>query len=409
MIISSPFGLVSPHVFKNSVTTGVLSNIVPFPKMREIKDFPPALLLTDARCLPGSEGAPVFDSQGRLVGIVAPTLHRGEKFTVELGAIIPIDLLVDAIELRLNTENVVKYNRMNMGVPSSATSPSNDIIASPDNSLSLAVRKSSSAVVLIRIGSAWGSGIVISPFGHILTCAHLVIPFTVKGHENKLELRPGPRIVVAFRDAAAKPDFECEAFLLFCSQGAVDVALLKVDVNFRTRPVKLPSSNKMITEGQACLASGHALFDPSSKLTSTVSVGVIARVVNYPQREEPAILQTSASVFRGHSGGLLADDRGNFIGMLTSNARHSNGNIIPTINFCIPVNVLRPLINVCENSESEKDRSREVYHSFDVIDQELSSLWKLEVGGGPPPSVPKELVEKGSRFADFLTKMGSKL
>mmetsp|Transcript_1422 Transcript_1422/g.2077 ORF Transcript_1422/g.2077 Transcript_1422/m.2077 type:complete len:577 (+) Transcript_1422:187-1917(+) len=406
MIISSPFGLVSPHVFQNSITTGIVSNVVPFERMRKNKDFPPALLLTDARCLPGSEGAPAFDSKGRIIGIVAPTLHRGEKFSLELGAIIPIDLFADALDLEIDGQNPLKNNMMN---PTAVIEKESGLISSPHSSFSLAIRKCSSAVVLVRVRSAWGSGIVVSPYGHILTCAHLVRPFTQKGRNGALTLRLGTKIMVSLRDAGSNPEFQCEADLLFCSQGAVDVALLKMNVNFKTKAAKLPKTDEYVYEGQPCVASGHAIFHPSSNLSCTVSAGVVSRVVSSLEKKDPALLQTSASVFRGHSGGLLADHRGNFIGMLTSNAKHSNGDIIPTINFSIPVNVLRPLIDVCNKNEADMDIVRSVYYSFDELDKELAALWSLQVGGGPPTTPPHEIVQEGSRFKDFLSKFSSKL
>ena len=38
------------------------------------------------------------------------------------------------------------------------------------------VEASSRAVVAIRVGSLWGSGVVVSPTGYVLTNAHIVRP-----------------------------------------------------------------------------------------------------------------------------------------------------------------------------------------------------------------------------------------
>jgi hypothetical protein len=57
------------------VSTGVVSNyVVLAPAEAEAGEV--ALVLTDARCLPCSEGAPVVDGAGRLIGLVLPELQQ---------------------------------------------------------------------------------------------------------------------------------------------------------------------------------------------------------------------------------------------------------------------------------------------------------------------------------------------
>lgn len=54
---SSPFGGLSPSVFLNSLSFGIISNVC------GSRDD---VLLIDARCVMGSEGAPVFtDDSGK--------------------------------------------------------------------------------------------------------------------------------------------------------------------------------------------------------------------------------------------------------------------------------------------------------------------------------------------------------
>ncbi len=51
---------------------------------------PPVLILTDARCLPGSEGGPVLNLNGDIVGLIAPELKRSDNSVVELSLVIPV-------------------------------------------------------------------------------------------------------------------------------------------------------------------------------------------------------------------------------------------------------------------------------------------------------------------------------
>ena len=86
-VISSPFGLVSPKIFRNSFTSGTLSNLI-----YDRGDENPSLLLTDAVTHPGGEGGGVADIHGHLIGLVAPTLYWGTKSSFEFTCILPINL-----------------------------------------------------------------------------------------------------------------------------------------------------------------------------------------------------------------------------------------------------------------------------------------------------------------------------
>ena len=339
--------------------------------------------------------------------MVAPALQRGKAFSIEFGAIIPVDLFAHPLGLKLmqGTSGLVQKN----------------LLASPDRRrVSLSVQKYLPSIVIVSIGSSWGSGVVVSEHGHILTCAHVIKPFTRPSRENDrpivgpLALMPGMRITVGFRDAggikgSGSPQLSTEAQLLFCSKGVVDFALLKIDVNFSTRHVKLPPKelSPQIAEGQCCLANGHAYFDPSYKLSCTVSFGSVSRVITHPRTQEPVIVLSCATVFGGHSGGLLANDSGQFIGMLTSNSKLSNGDEISTINFSIPVNILRPLIEACQEDTAGSELVR-ISQTLDSTDKQLTSIWQLELGS-EPPSLPQEISDKSSSFADFVKQFGSKL
>jgi len=51
-VVGTPFGNLSPPVFLNSVSKGVLSNVCGANQ---------ELLLTDARCIPGTEGGAIYE------------------------------------------------------------------------------------------------------------------------------------------------------------------------------------------------------------------------------------------------------------------------------------------------------------------------------------------------------------
>ena len=64
------------------------------------------------------------------------------------------------------------------------------------------------------------------------------------------------------------------------------------------------------------------------------------------------------------------DDVGNLLGLITSNARSFDGNIIPSINFCVPKNFIAPLVN--------PSTALEYIQKIDKVDLKLQKLWNLE-------------------------------
>lgn len=69
--VGSPFGVLSPGHFANSVIHGVVSNRWP---AGASGSEPGCLLTADMHSMPGMEGSPVFTSQGQLAAVLLPPL-----------------------------------------------------------------------------------------------------------------------------------------------------------------------------------------------------------------------------------------------------------------------------------------------------------------------------------------------
>ena len=543
LVVSSPFGLVSPAVFRNSVSKGIISNIIR-PEG--------SLLLTDARCLPGSEGGSVWElpaaaDAGRhggseaavslppvLLGIVAPPLRRADGTTVELNLVIATDTFAAHLERCIPGRLPVCPPR----------SPHNlyagELLG--NSAVAFGLHAARPSVAMIRVGSSWGTAIVVSDAGHMITCAHVVRPFlevpsqqtagVVPGAANGSEcecsrgcdrghgdggsggggcgsgcsdiesdrgssngsgnahrrhrrqasgtagrcglsgepcagtmaaerpqLKRGYRVQVRFDGATTSQSTgESAAWLparlLHVCAGTVDAALLVLDqrqphrtLPLGVRPVRMvshcecdnagigngvvggsvgsvggvrvggsmarlapslvgktdvtgsmsagvaaalapaasgvvahticpahPHAGRSLVVGETVMVLGHALFGPLSNLDASACVGALARCVHLQGR--PALLQSSAQVYRGHSGGMLlrviddvGGDGGNgggdgggmtprceLIGLVTSNARHSSGDIIPSINFSLPLHILAPMFDAALTGRSRRRR-----------------------------------------------------
>jgi hypothetical protein len=130
-----------------------------------------------------------------------------------------------------------------------------------------------------------------------------------------------------------------------------------------------------------------------------LSTQVVSKVVFTSHlAEEACLLQTCTPVFRGHSGGMLCDSQGRLLGIITSNAKHSTGAIIPEINFAIPASFLQPFI------AHVTDRDSLFFEDFEKATTNnlmLKSIWSLSP---PPPEVQEEAKQEGSNFYAFFDR-----
>ena len=380
-VISSPFGLVSPKIFRNSFTSGTLSNLI-----YERGNENPSLLLTDAVTHPGGEGGGVADIHGHLIGLVAPTLHWGTKSCFEFTCILPINLCWLSLSRRGWVPSqlpVFSYgfskNALSQHCVSSLTNLADsqagncfynrNLADFSMNKQSLllhtrdAITTAEKSLVCLRIRKSWASGILLNGDGYILTCAHLLKPFMKSNTPNKL--KNGMKLMIRC-DGCFIEQWQ-PADVIYVSKGAIDFAVVKIAIVPRGAKA-IQFARNGILRGQKATVFGHALFDPSNKIEASVCKGVVSNVTMH--KGKPAIVQSSACVFRGDSGGMLLDQHGRLLGMITSNAKQADGNIIPRINFSVPKSLLEPMSRV--------DGLMEYMKSLDTVDQELQSLWNLE-------------------------------
>jgi serine protease Do len=168
--------------------------------------------------------------------------------------------------------------------------------------------------------SGWGSGVILSQDGYIVTNNHVV---------------EGAEVVeVILND---KRVFEGEVIGL---DPSTDLALLKIGVE-RLPYIEIGNSDQ-VRVGEWVLAVGNPF-----NLTSTVTAGIVsakARDINIlgSQGAIESFIQTDAAVNRGNSGGALVNIRGELIGINAAIA--SNTGYYQGYSFAIPVNIVRKVI-----------------------------------------------------------------
>ena len=168
---------------------------------------------------------------------------------------------------------------------------------------------------------AYGSGVVLSPDGYIVTNNHVV-----EG-ANEVEVTFNNRVVSKAVIVGTDP--------------SSDLALIKVEGEGLDY-LKFGDSDK-VKVGEWVLAVGNPF-----NLTSTVTAGIVsAKARNIGILGEgsnvESFIQTDAAVNRGNSGGALVNTRGELIGINAAIASHTGS--YEGYSFAIPSNIVRKVVD----------------------------------------------------------------
>lgn len=187
------------------------------------------------------------------------------------------------------------------------------------------------SVVTLRIetagfGTSFGSGVLISEDGEILTNDHVV--------EN------------AVRIEALLINQDTYVAHLVGHDPFSDVALLKIEGADDLRPVAMGSSGALRV-GQFVLAFGNAFGYSNKDAQPTVTHGIVSALdrVTQPLRRARlyrGAIQHDASINPGNSGGPLTDLRGRLVGLngvISSETGNSSG-----VSLAIPIDWVRLIL-----------------------------------------------------------------
>lgn len=170
-----------------------------------------------------------------------------------------------------------------------------------------------------------GSGVILSKDGFIITNKHVIsgasriVVITSEGHTYE-------NVKIVFVDPAN------------------DLAFLKISEVDNLSPIELGDS-KTIKVGQTVLAIGNALGQYQNTVTDGIISGVGRSLLAQSSLGSSQVeslndmLQTSAAINSGNSGGALVNAGGQLIGINTAVASNANG-----IGFAIPIGSAKGLI-----------------------------------------------------------------
>lgn len=162
------------------------------------------------------------------------------------------------------------------------------------------------------VAYSWGSGVILSPDGLILTNTHVI-----DGCD---------RAVVTLYD-----DSEYEA-LLVGADSISDIAVLKI--NATGLPAAEFGQSDALTVGERVAAIGNPLGESFRMTLTDGIISAIERGVNFKGRSM-SLLQTNTALNEGNSGGPLFNMYGQVVG-ITNMKMMSSGSSIEGIGFAIP-------------------------------------------------------------------------
>lgn len=171
------------------------------------------------------------------------------------------------------------------------------------------------------IQQGFGSGVIISPDGYIVTNNHVI------SDADQIEVTLNNRKTYQARLVGKDP--------------STDLALIKIDET--NLPYLTFGNSEDVKVGEWVLAVGNPF-----NLNSTVTAGIISakgrnNIIDHRKNPIESFLQTDAAVNPGNSGGALVNIRGELIGINTAIA--SNNGAYQGYSFAVPVNIVRKVVN----------------------------------------------------------------
>lgn len=142
-------------------------------------------------------------------------------------------------------------------------------------------------------------------------------------------------------------------------------------------------------EGDEVFVVGYPLMQPINTSRSvkqcTITKGIISKVVTLGSKK--AMLCTTALVHDGNSGGGVFNKHGSLIGLVTSNIKYKltdqvSGQVqpllLPSINFSIPMDQLKPLFDTLRKCPSSKDLKQELDKLFNTPNVVLKEVYSFK-------------------------------
>ncbi|XP_057703748.1 peroxisomal leader peptide-processing protease [Corythoichthys intestinalis] len=329
----SPFGSLCLDLFNGTVSRGIISNLAGEDN---------AVILTDARCLPGTEGGGLFameDNCLHLIGVIVSPFGWKANEWIGLTLVCSIHSILGSI---------AKFGEIQ--------DPLRDVWLNPTE-VNM-TRKSNLGqypiVCLVDSGQRWGSGVLVTS-ELILTCRHVVDGKSTVG----LKFHHRDRVLDIVGD------------VLFSTKASSPYDVAVVRSRESIFDVVIPRMAHKFNIGECVLVSGYGGL--GQRCGPSVSCGVLSKAITFNRRA--IMLQTTCAVQAGTSGGpVVRASTGELLGIVCSNTRDlSTKATYPHLNFCIPMSVLHgPLLRF------EQFGDIKAFDVLDAAEEQVKRVWRLQ-------------------------------
>ena len=224
-----------------------------------------------------------------------------------------------------------------------------------------------------------GSGFIITPDGHLLTCAHVVMD------------QPTATVWIGGQRYLGK---------VLVSDTNIDLAAVLIDGNHAPFVPLSFSSGTNYSLGQDAYSMGFPLAEILGS-SPRLNKGMISAVVG--TGDDPKFVQFSAPVQPGDSGGPLLNARGEVIGVITSTLNPvkvmiASGELPQNVNFAIKTDPVRSFLASAKIS-LPLPGSESSSNSFDNVQK---SLALVRAGNVTEEELKKPAVICVCRYVSFL-------
>lgn len=184
--------------------------------------------------------------------------------------------------------------------------------------------------VVSGVGESYGTGVIVSDDGRIITNAH-VVTYETASVDNYFD-----EYYVRFSYST-----EYVAVDIIKYDTTLDLAILKLksmdDIQFNAIKIK----DNQLSVGERVYAVGNASNYGIGIFEGVVSVPLVSVELDDVTRR---VIQCDLTIAAGNSGGALIDNYGRLAGITTFRTKDNIGNVIYGIVYCIPVSIVQEYI-----------------------------------------------------------------
>ncbi|XP_004551705.3 peroxisomal leader peptide-processing protease [Maylandia zebra] len=335
----SPFGSLCLDLFISTLSRGIISNLAGEDN---------AVILTDARCLPGTEGGGLFVVKGagsvHLIGLIVSPFGWKANEWIGLTLVCSAQLVFRNLISCLSVQDPLRNVWLHPGEL--------DIQMSTAAHESKAVKYPT--VCFVDSGQFWGSGVVVGS-RLVVSCRHVV------NRKSKVRLKFHHRDRV--HDSVGD--------VLFSTKASSPYDLALVQLRDAVPEAVVSRMCQSFIPGESVVVVGYGGLGRSCG--PSLTCGVLSKAISW--NCQPVMLQTTCAVQAGTSGGAVVQRcSGELLGIVSSNTRDMATKVTyPHLNFSVPVTVFQRLL---QHFEQTKDVN--VFRELDSTEKEIRRVWRLQ-------------------------------